>query len=188
MPGKNGGLKITVAGALLLIGTGACSSDYGDTRPPVDQLAAGNTGLQSKDVVSATDQMATDLLSLPELNASSHQWTIVFSSVTNRTTDPTFSYDAFSQRLRAKIAQLGRGRVTLIENRDKFHDLQNKELDQPSGGGVPAGQNPDYALYVTVDEMPNRATSYYLVTATLLNFNTRVLTWTSPPYEVQTAR
>jgi hypothetical protein len=35
--------------------------------------------------------------------------------------------------------------------------------------------------------MPNRASSYYLVTANLVNFNTRVQVWTSN-YEVQTAR
>ncbi len=45
-----------------------CSSDkphgYGQQRPPVDQLDSRDRGLQSKDVVNASDQMAMDLLQL----------------------------------------------------------------------------------------------------------------------------
>ena len=45
--------------------------DYGEQRPPVDQLDPRDSGLQSKDVVAASDKMAMDILgSIPELNES----------------------------------------------------------------------------------------------------------------------
>jgi hypothetical protein len=193
------GLKTTLAAGMIGLIAVGCSDrphQYGQERPPVDQLTAGNTGLQSKDVVSATDQMAADLLALPELNASQKQWTIVVTNVDNKTQDPRFNYDVFTERLRAQLARQGHGRVALIENRDTYKNLQSKELEQGNdefgqGGGKaqpgPVGQNPDYALRATVIEMPNRATSYYMVTFYLTNLNTRVQVWTND-YEVQAAR
>jgi len=186
------GVVILAAGAFVP----GCAETYEDKRPPVDQLAEGNQGLQSKDVVSATDQMANDLLSLKELNDSSKKWTIVLSSVENHTSDPQFSYNAFTNRLRSQLSQQGHGRVALIENKAKFKDLQNQELEQPAdpygqGGGKasgPVGTNPDYALYITIDEMPNRATSYFLITATMTNLATREQVWNGKQYEVQTKR
>lgn len=198
MRAKQGRIHWTLAGMLAVMPLGGCvSGGYEQQRPPVDQLSPDNSGLQSKDVVSATDQMSADLLALPDLNASKTQWTVVITDVANHTADPEFSYDVFSLRLRAKLAQLGHGRVALIENRDKFKNIQSKELEQGSdsfgqGGGNaspgPAGQNPDFGLYITIDEMPNRATSYYLITGTLTNLSTRQQVWVSPPYEVQAAR
>ena len=185
--------SVSFAAASLLMLAAGCSSSppptYQDLRPPVDQLTVGNEGLQSKDVVTATNQMAGDLLSLPELNASQTQWTIVLTGVQNHTTEPVFSYDAFNGRLRAKLAQLGHGRVALIENKANYQDLQNQELSGGAPGGAPTpGMNPDYGLYITIDSMPNRASDYYLVTATLTNLHTRQQVWISNPYEVQTAR
>lgn len=201
MKSVTGGAMLAAMICLMAM-SGGCAQDrpqaYGRERPPVDQLNEGNGGLQSKDIVSATDQMATDLLSLPELNASTRQWTIVLTNVENRSQSPMFSYESFTQRLRSKLFALGRGRVALIENRDKYKGLQSKELEQgvdpfgQGGGRVqpgPVGQNPDFGLYVTIDEMPNRATSYYLITATLTNLGTRQQVWISPnPYEVNVAR
>jgi hypothetical protein len=199
MKAIQGAAKTALMLALLAAMGAGCARDrtYADDRPPVDQLADGNTGLQAKDVVAATDHMAIDLLALPELNAADHQWTIVITRVDNHTTDPTLNYDTFSQRLRANLARLGRGRVALIENRAKYKQLQSEELepgatdDYGQGGGKTSpgapGQNPDYGLYITIDELPNRATSYFQVTATLTNLSTRVEVWNNQ-YEVQTAR
>ncbi len=194
-------LKVVLSAGVIALAAVGCADrphQYGQERQPVDQLTEGNTGLQSKDVVSATDQMASDLLALPELNASSKQWLVVITDVANHTTDPRFSYEVFSARLRSNLARMGHGRVALVENRDKYKDIQSKELEQGSdefgqGGGKaqpgPIGSNPDYGLYITIDEMPNRATSYFLVTATLTDLRTRVQVWnSSPPYEINTAR
>lgn len=193
------GLKMVLSAGMVSMIAAGCSDrphQYGQERPPVDQLTEGNTGLQSKDVVSATDQMAADLLALPELNASKKQWTIVVTNVDNKTQDPRFNYDVFTERLRVQLARQGHGRIALIENRDTYKNLQSKELEQSNdefgqGGGKtqpgPVGQNPDYALRATVIEMPNRATDYYMVTFYLTNLNTRVQVWTND-YEVQTGR
>ncbi len=127
---------------------------YDEQRPPTDSLVDGNVGIQAKDVGAATDRMATDLLARPALNASPHQWTVVLTAVENKSTDPTMSYDVFDERLKARLAQMGQGRVALIENKGKYHDLQNQELENPSdpygqgpGGPGAAGVQPDYALY-----------------------------------------
>jgi hypothetical protein len=199
MKAMKGAVKAGMIFGLLGAMSTGCARErtYADDRPPADQLVEGNTGLQAKDVIAATDHMANDLLALPELNASDRQWTIVITKVDNHTTDPTLNYDTFSQRLRTNLARLGHGRVALIENRAKYKQLQNDELEPGAsdefgqGGGKTSpgapGQNPDYGLYITIDELPNRASSYYQVTATLTNLSTRVEVWNSQ-YEVQTAR
>ena len=179
-------LLLPTATLALFAGCAQSPPSYQEQRPPVDTVNPDNEGLQAKDVVNATDQMCNDLLSQPALNAADHQWTIVLTGVTNHSADPEFSYDAFSERLKALLARKGHGRVALIENRSTYQNLQNQEL--APGTPTSNGYNPDYGLYITVDEMPNRATSYFLVTATLTNLKTRQQVWVSNPYEVQTAR
>lgn len=169
---------------------------YGRERPPVDQLDSRDRGLQSKDVVASSDQMAMDLLALPELNAAEHQWTIVVDHIDNMTADRRHDLDIFLERLRVKLAQQGRGKVALIENLQKFRELQSRELEQPAGGDQfgqggggrpapgPAGIQPNYTLYGKIMELPNRRTSYFLCEFTLTNFSTRQQVWTNA-YEVK---
>jgi hypothetical protein len=186
-------------GLLLVVG---CHSDkpheYGRQRPPVDQLDSRDRGLQSKDVVAASDQMAMDLLALPELAGASHQWTVVVDRIENLTANRRQDLNIFLERLRVKLAQQGRGRVALIENRDKLRDLQSRELEQGPGdpfqqGGVnraapgPAGIQPDYALYGKISELPNRGTSYFFVEFTMTSLKTRQQVWTNA-YEVKVER
>lgn len=189
--------------ALATLGTTGCYSDrphsYGRERPPVDQLDDRDKGLQSKDVVAASDQLAMDLMALPEVNLSQTQLTIVFTAVENYTQDPRVNYDIFLERLRVNVARLGRGRVAVIDNRDRVANIQSRELDSaPSGdrfgqGGVPpsaggpGGIQPEYALYGKITSMPNRGTTYYLATFQLTNLRTRQMVWTNQ-YEVKVAR
>jgi Peptidoglycan-synthase activator LpoB len=180
----------TAAGCAVVLAaaTGCGSHTYDQDRPPTDSLAYGNTGIQAKDVSAATDHMATDLLALPDLNASDKKWTIVLTGVTNNTTDPTISYDVFAARLRPLLLSKGRGRVSLIENKAQYHAVQNQELEASPDSNA-AGIQPDYGLIIKVDEMPNRSTSYFLVTATLTNLKTREQVWSNyPPYEMQSYR
>jgi PBP1b-binding outer membrane lipoprotein LpoB len=198
------GWKYGATAALLALPIVAgCASDkpseYGSDRPPADQVDPRDTGLQGYDVMAASDKMANDLLSQPELNASRTQWTIVVDKVEDDTTDNVFrhNYDIFIERLRTRLFQLGKGRVRLIENKARFHNLQNKELEggerddfgQGSGDrpAQPAAVQPDYVLYGKAIDMPNRATTYYLLQFDLTNFNTREQVW-SGEYEVRTAR
>ena len=201
MKASSGMAAVAMIG-MALAGTlaGGCADGghrYEDQRPPTDALVEGNVGVQAKDVGAATDRMATDLLAQPALNASPHQWTVVLTSVQNKTQDPTLSYDVFDERLKGRLAQLGGGRVALIENKATYHNLQNQELENPAGtdpygqggnGGGAAGIQPDYALYITIDSLPNRATDYYTITGQLTSLKTRAIVWVSPTYEFQSAR
>ena len=191
--------KATLSAGLLLAIVG-CYSDrpheYGEQRPAVDRIDERDRGLQSKDVVSASDQMAMDLMALPELQDSRSRWTIVVDRVENLTAERRQDLDIFLERLRVNLAKHGRGRVQLIENRDKLRDLQSRELEVGSSdrygqtgskGGAPAGIQPDFALYGRIMEMPNRATSYFLCEFTLLDLHTREQVWTNA-YEVKVLR
>jgi hypothetical protein len=191
----------TLLSAALLLGIAGCYSDrpheYGQQRPPVDRIDERDSGLQSKDVVSASDQMSMDLLALPELNDSRARWTIVVDRVENLTAERRQDLDIFLERLRVNLARHGRGRVQLIENRDKLRDLQSRELEVSGGdrygqGGSrgapgPAGIQPDFALYGRIMDMPNRATSYFFCEFTLVDLHTREQVWTNA-YEVKVLR
>ncbi len=157
--------------------------DYGQRRPDVGSLHREDRGIQSKDLVETTDLMSMDLLSLPELNDARQRWTIVSTYMDNDTTRRHDQYDIFINRLKTKLAREGRGRVQLIENRDRFHDLQARELEptgdprrEPAG---PAGVQPQYALYGRVEELPNRATSTFRFEFNLTDLRNRTVVWTN---------
>ena len=128
---------ITLAAAFV-VGCSDRPHDYGRQRPPVDQLDDRDSGLQSKDVVAASDQMAQDLLATRDLNASRNRWTMVVDHVDNETTDNRFNLDIFLERLRVNLAKYGHDRVALIENKAKYHGLQSNELE--GNGGDAYGQ------------------------------------------------
>jgi PBP1b-binding outer membrane lipoprotein LpoB len=177
-----------------------CSSpdrpaDYARERPAVDQLDSRDRGLQSKDVVVASDEMARSILSLPELNVSGSRWTVVVTGVRNETVSARQNLDIFIQRLRVNLARHGRDRVQLIANRDAFRELQSRELEQErddfgQGSGNakpgPAGIQPDFGLEATASDLPNRGTDYYLFEFRLVDMKTRELVWTDA-YEVRVA-
>ena len=188
---------LAVLGTIAVAGV-ACQDrphGYDEQRPPIDELDKRDKGLQSTDVMRASDQMAMDLLALPELNAADHRWTIVVDHVENRTSSDHFDLDIFLERLRVNLAKHGKGRAQLIENRAKLRDLQARELEQERedvGQGAapgPAGTQPDYSLYGRIMELPNRGTSYFLCEFTLtdLRKNAREQIWTNA-YEVRVAR
>ncbi len=178
--------------AVVLVG---CSSKEknGRVRPPVDELADGGRGLQGKDVVTASDKMAASLLTLPALNASQTQWTIVVDRVENLSVSQRSNLDIFLLRLRSKLITMGGGRVQLIENLQKFNDLRNRELEQTGDqfgqgglGNKPKTVQPDYFLSAKLAELPNRDTSYFLVDFTLTKID-RTIVW-GDIYEVTAKR
>jgi hypothetical protein len=191
-------LALTLLSGVALLSAG-CHSDrpheYGRQRPPVDQLDPRDRGLQSKDVVSASDQMTMDLLSSPQLNSSRTQWVMVVDRVENRTVSARFDMDIFLRRLRVNLANQGQGRVQLIENRAKLQELQSRELDSPRDdfgqGGIPrppAGRlQPDYSLYARISELPGRGTSYFFLEFTVTDLHTGTQPWTNA-YEVRAER
>jgi hypothetical protein len=198
----NRGNKILLGMSLLALTTAGCANDkpheYGDQRPDINQVDPNDSGLQSKDVEAATSQMIQQLLALPELNASPKQWTLTVSAMDDLTTEHDVgSYAIFMESLRAAISEKGQGRIRLIENKDKFHDLQNKELEGApadpygqGGGAAPpggAGIQPDYILYGKAMDLPNRTTNYFNLEYSITNSHTREEVFTRI-YKVKVAR
>jgi hypothetical protein len=166
--------------------------EYGRQRPPVGELDDRDRGLQSKDVVSASDRMAQDLLADRELNASRDRWLMVVDHVDNQTADRGFNMDIFLERLRVNLSIHGKGRVQLVENRTKLHEMQNRELDSerdtPGGSAAPrARTQPDYGLYARAMELPNRGTSYYLLSFRVTDLRNGLEVWANQ-YEVKVER
>jgi hypothetical protein len=180
---------------VVMAGLAGCDQDkphqYGEERPPVDQIHSGGEGLQGKDLLAATDQMAMDLLSLPALNQSDTKWTVVSMPMEDHTMSSSGrqNYDIFINRLKTQLYKQGGNRIALIENRDRYHDLQNRELEgaggsdeyQQGSGDVAApgaaGIQPQYALYGEMEELANRGVSTYRAEFKLTNFKTREIVW-----------
>ena len=175
--------------ALVILLAAGCKT-YEDARPPVDQLDKRDKGLQSKDVVQASEQMAMSLLGDPALNGSKDQWTIVVGNMQNQTTRARHAMDIFIERLRIQLARHGKGRVQLIQNRAGYRDRQAGELEtdaRPDGQPGAKGVQPDYQLDGKVMELPNRGTSYYLMEFSVNDLHNRTIPWTDA-YEVRVER
>ncbi|HZL34607.1 MAG TPA: hypothetical protein VFC78_04800 [Tepidisphaeraceae bacterium] len=196
------GCKSMAAMAILAAGLAGCGDKgYQNSRPPSDRIDPANSDLQGYDVISASDKMAADLLSSYELNNSHNRWTIVVGKMEDDTSDRGFghNYDIFLERLKTNLAQQSHGRVTLIENKARFHDLRNQELEGANerdtfgqgGGSAPAAApqaiQPDYELYGKVTDLPGRGSTYYLMEFNALNLQNRTLPW-SNKYEVTLKR
>jgi hypothetical protein len=195
--------------ASLAMGAGGigCDTDrptsYGRQRPPVDELDPRDRGLQSSDVLKASDEIAASLLSLPELRNSDRRWSMVVTNVEDLTRDRKFSgidYNIFIERLRSNLARQGRSQIRLIENRDRFYDVRNRELEaerepgdefgegQGGGpGGAPQATSPDFGLYAKAMDLPNRGTTYYLIQFVVTDLRTREQVFIDD-YEVRVAR
>jgi hypothetical protein len=188
-----------VLGTLAGCATTSDTGGYDRQRPPIGQLDPGNRGLQGKDVVAASDQMAMELLADPRLNASRDRWLLVAGNMDNLTASQAGDLNIFIQRLKGNLFRNSAGRVQLIENRDRFRGMQSAELEQPGGrdpfgqgvGGTqqpgPAGIQPDYLLAGRALDLPGRASNYYNMEFTITDLRTRELMWVGN-YEVQTRR
>ena len=180
--------------AMALLGAG-CNS-YEKERPPVDQLDSRDEGLQSKEIVTATDKMAASILSDPEINARKERLIIVAGHMDDQTTT-SFPKDLFIQRLKTSIARAGKGRIQLVENMARLKQMQSEELEpgavanepgRPAPG--PAGLQPDYTLNGTITELRKQGTSYYYCEFLLTGIKgaeARQIIWTNS-YEVKVAR
>lgn len=172
----NGSIKWALVAALATGGLVGCHPTYEDERPDVNSLDPRDKGLQSKEVIDSTDQMAASILGDPDLNAKPTQMLIVVRNIKDDTTNSgaRTNLDIFLRRLKVILQQKGRGRITLIVNRDELRDMQSKELDLDTGpkdefgqGGnasgpkLPARREPDYVLDGRITELNNRGTSYF---------------------------
>ena len=195
---RTGWKKLAATGLVVTAGAIGCSPDkphdYGQRRPPVDELSADDRGLQSKDVVDAADQIARELLSKPEFNGPQSA-TMVVTNMKDETTDrrARLNFDIFLQALKGDLARQSNGRITLIANKQEFHQLRGQELEegdnfgQGGGNAAPAAINPDFAVTGTAMDLPNRSTNFYLLDFRVDNLKTRVLAFDGQ-YQVKVAR
>ena len=185
----------------LFVGAAGCQSDkpesYSRERPPVDSLDNRDSGLQSKDVIGASETLSRDLLALRELRQSPEMWTMVVDRIQDRTIDRSFryNYDIFIERMRSILSEHGPNQIRLIDNKRTFDDIRSRELDGERdtfqqggrGGSSPNAIQPQYALYGKAFDMPNRGTNYYMIQFDVVNLDTREQVW-SRKYEVKVAR
>jgi hypothetical protein len=167
----------------------------------VDQLDDRDRGLQSKEVVDASDLLVQKILALPEFNGPTRR-PVVVTNIENRTTEPGFNYDIFLQRLKTNLGQYGRDRIFLVDNRAHINKVRSSELEtggagpdtfgqgdgRNQGGAIvpPTSVQPEWELSGVVSELPNRGTSYYHFEFSLNNVVTRE---TIPlAYEVRVGR
>ncbi|MGA2496274.1 MAG: hypothetical protein ABSH20_00950 [Tepidisphaeraceae bacterium] len=185
-------LALTAALSMgLALGAVGCNQDrphdVGRARPDVDALNPHDRGLQSKDVVAASEQMARDVLAAPEVRQSPTQLTIVGDRFEDLTRDRNWSinYDIFLARLKSNLGIYGKGQVTLIENKAKLNAMRSTERDDVPG--TMTRLQPDYALHGKAYDLPNRGTNYYLLEFDLTDLRTGQITWINK-YEVKVAR
>lgn len=194
---------MVAVGGVALVGCSDKPHGYGQERPPVDQLDSRDRGLQSKEVVDASDLLVQKILALPEFNGPTRR-PVVVTNIENRTTEPNFNYDIFLQRLKTNIGEHGRDRIFLVDDRAHINKVRSSELETGggappdtfgqgghpnNGGGVvvpPTSVQPEWELSGVVSELPNRGTSYYHFEFSLNNVQTRE---TIPlAYEVRVGR
>jgi len=187
--------KLIVTALICSAALAGCTQKTGRVRPDPTELSDKGRGLQGKDVITASDKMATSLLSLPALNASQTQWTIVVDRVENLSQSQRQNFDLFLIRLRSTLVRQGQGRVQIIENLQKFRELKSRELEPtgdrfgqagPGATNAPKSIQPDYFLSARLSELPNNETSYFLVDFNLTKVD-RTIVW-GDMYEVAVNR
>src|SRR5437762_8283717 len=102
--------KSTIASTLtsVMLVAGGCASDhkperYNRQRPDINELDSRDRGLQSTEVVEASELLANQLLSLKEVTQSPTRLTVVFDHLDDLTRTRQFNYDIFLERLKTEI-------------------------------------------------------------------------------------
>ena len=105
---------------------------------PGAQGAVAGIGIESQDLIAATDKMVRKLLDTPELQARKGETpTIGLLPVENRTRFP-IDKELFTARMKALLNEKARGQVRFVA-RDRM-DAVKKEKDLKDKGEVTAGQ------------------------------------------------
>jgi hypothetical protein len=153
-----------------------------------------NTSLNSVDLVSMTDQMASAIATDPRVNqeiAKAGPLTIVCEPVENRLTGeiiPRGQAEAYTARVRDLLSKKAADRFTFVMNRDEFNDLRGQELEGVSLGPAPEAVQPKYALHAVFESLTKEdsehRSSYYLCVYRLTDLDDRTELW-SGRYEVK---
>jgi hypothetical protein len=168
--------------------------DYHHQRPDVTDVNSRDRGLQSSEVVEASEKLTAELLALPDVNQSPRRLTVVFTNLEDLTHTRQFNFDIFLERLKTEMSYKGRDRIAFVTNRDKYYNTRSHELDgvrneRDDRGPAPTNRiQPDFALTGKVMELNNRATDYYLFTFSLTDIRSNGGTEIPLSYEVRVRR
>src|SRR5437773_1849784 len=111
-----------------------------------------NTALDSANLVEMTDDMAIKIVASPAVQqaiAREGKLRVVVEPVENNMTGevlPSGPAHAFTGRLRTLLSQHAREQFLWVMNRDAWHYLRDKELENVDPGPSPDAIQPQYAL------------------------------------------
>ncbi len=165
----------------LMIGLAACNSpnqgQSGNRMDPSSDSASelGSTTLRSKDLVTATDQMAMDLASRLDVVNSSNRPKIFVGEIENKTTNPHMNWQVFLVRLRSLLNESGaRNGLEFIRERQFVESQRDREYGgkDPASSATAYQSRADYVLTCEVLDMPSGNTQYYLLSFQLVQLRT----------------
>ena len=153
-----------------------------------------NTALSGVDLVKMTDDMAMKLGSDPEVQRAICEHgplKVVVTPVENRMRAevlPRGPAEAFVARVRTLLSRQAKNDYVWIMNRDAWHNLRGRSLDDVDLGPSPDAVNPDYSLSAVfsslADEDKKHRSSYYLCRYELTDLRDRTVLWEGS-YEVK---
>jgi PBP1b-binding outer membrane lipoprotein LpoB len=144
------------------------------------------TGIESQDLVKVTDQMARDILSIPEISRAQGTPRVILEPVVN---DTRFAIDKeiFLARIRGQLNQKASGKVRFLA-RDRMAALE-RERELKQSGQVTSSSDPnvvefrgaDFFLTGQLKGLTTRAragtSDYILYTFQLIDARTSEIVW-----------
>ncbi len=126
----------------------------------------GSNDLRSADLVTATDRMAMDIASRPDINNPDNPPILFVGPVVNKTSQPQQNFEIFVARLRAiRNASQSRHGLSIRADREfieRMRQLEYGTTSDPDSGEAYASPN-EYVLTAIIHDMPSGGTNYYLV-------------------------
>jgi len=187
-------IAVALLGLGLTMGMVAgCEKTPAEMRGNPSDLTVGDSGLQSKDLVQMTDEMAPDLLKIPEIAANPNKVVIVVMGVDNQTGDPTQNMSIYAARLRVLLNTHARDRLAFVERQQNTRQLQAAEggggdsFEQGSRNGAPGDSRlvPQFALKGEFHSLDRAHSHYFLCAFQLTRITTGEIVW-EHSYEVKT--
>src|SRR5437667_2049642 len=106
------------------------------------------TGVESQDLVAATDKMARSILDTPQVKNAQHPPVVVLDPVVNETRFP-INKDMFLTRIRVQLTSKANNQVQFLA-RDRMAALE-KERDLKRGGQVTSSSDPNVVEFKGAD-------------------------------------
>jgi PBP1b-binding outer membrane lipoprotein LpoB len=160
---------------------------------PDERGFVGGTGVESTDIVAATDKMAREILSIPEIaNAQGKPYVITEPVINN--TRFAINKDIFLTRIRQQLNEKARGKMVFLA-RDRIatleHERQLKQTGQVTTGSDPNVQEFRGADYLLTGKLEGQSTrtsqgvsDYILYTFQLINMRTSEIVYDGA-YEIK---